>query len=102
MSNPRWPQIVEQVGAVDGVWVSRIARLPDGSQIIGGHAVPILGYDPQNYQVITWGALQQMTGHFLDLYFEEAYAVVTDSFLDKTGHDPQGLDLQQLKQLVDK
>lgn len=85
------PQSAEDQFAVGDHW-----HVVDGSPIIGAHAVPILGYDPANYYTVTWGALQAMTGRFLDTYFEECYAVVTSDFLDKTGHDPQGLDLRQL------
>jgi hypothetical protein len=72
--------------------------MPDatGSNILGGHAVPVLAYDPANLVCITWAKAQPMTWHFWDVYFEEAYAVVTKDFLDRTGHNPAGLDLRQL------
>lgn len=66
------------------------------SPILGGHCVPLLGYDPQNLYAVTWGAVQPLTYHFLDVYFEEIWCIVTTDFLDKTGHDPQGLNLRQL------
>lgn len=85
------PQSAEDQFAAGQNW-----HVVAGSPIIGAHAVPILGYDPANYFAVTWGRLQPLTGHFLDSYFDESYALVTDDFLDRTGHDPQGLNLRQL------
>lgn len=45
--------------------------------IIGGHAVPIVGYNATGPIVVTWGALQQVTWAWWLKYAEEAYAVIT-------------------------
>jgi hypothetical protein len=47
------------------------------SQIEGGHAVPIVGYNATGPIVVTWGALQQVTWAWWLTYAEEAYAVIT-------------------------
>jgi hypothetical protein len=68
------------------------------SPIEGGHAVPLqyAGDGTVPYQVVTWAKLQGMDQGFLDTYVEEAWVVITDDWLDKNGHTPEGLDLQQL------
>jgi hypothetical protein len=47
------------------------------SDIEGGHAVPIVGYNATGPIVVTWGALQQVTWQWWLEYAEEAYAVIT-------------------------
>jgi len=63
----------------------------------GGHAVPVVAYDPQGLTVVTWGALKRMTWTFWSAYCDEAYALLSDDFLtaDKT---PGGIDLVALQQ----
>jgi hypothetical protein len=62
----------------------------------GGHAVPVVAYDPQGLTVVTWGALKRMTWGFWSTYCDEAYALLSDDFLtaDKT---PGGIDLASLE-----
>jgi hypothetical protein len=67
-----------------------------GSQIAGGHAVPVQYAGPGQYQVVTWGKLQGMDQAFLDTYVDEAWVIITDDWLGKNGHTPEGLDLQAL------
>jgi hypothetical protein len=63
----------------------------------GGHAVPVVAYDPRGLTVVTWGALKRMTWSFWSAYCDEAYALLSDDFLtaDKT---PGGIDLAALQQ----
>jgi hypothetical protein len=49
---------------------------PADSEIEGGHAAPIVGYNAAGPIVVTWGALQQMTWRWWLTYAEEAYAVI--------------------------
>jgi hypothetical protein len=73
------------------------SRTRAGRAILGGHAVPVAAYDADGLTCVTWGATQRMTWDFFDDYFTEAYAVITDDFLDpKTGLDPAGLDTKAL------
>jgi hypothetical protein len=62
----------------------------------GGHAVPVVAYDPDGLTVVTWGALKRMTWGFLSAYCDEAYALLSDDFLtaDET---PAGIDLTALE-----
>ncbi|HTT45858.1 MAG TPA: hypothetical protein VMH38_07610 [Thermoplasmata archaeon] len=62
----------------------------------GGHAVPVVAYDPQGLVLVTWGALQRMTWGFWSAYCDEAYALLSNDFLtaDRT---PAGVDLATLE-----
>lgn len=62
----------------------------------GGHAVPVVAYDPRELTVVTWGALKRMTWGFWEAYCDEAYALLSDDFLtaEKT---PAGIDLVTLE-----
>lgn len=63
----------------------------------GGHCVPIVAYDANGLYVVTWGAIQFMTWSFLRIYADEAYAVVSQQFVNKEkGTSPSGLDLDQM------
>lgn len=70
---------------------------PADTQILGGHDVPIVGYDPQFLYVVTWGRLQQVTYRWFQsaTYVEEAWAVVPANFVARGG-DGRGLALGQL------
>ena len=64
----------------------------------GGHAVPIVAYDPRGLTVVTWGALKRMTWSFLDAYCDEAYAVLSRDFISKvTKLTPEEFDLKALQ-----
>lgn len=63
----------------------------------GGHAIDIVGYDAAGLIGVTWGALIRITWRFVDVYFEEAYAIVSKDFLGSTGETPAGLDLGALE-----
>ena len=68
-----------------------------GSQIEGGHYVPLVGR-PQPGQIacITWGKRQVMTEAFLKKYCDEAYALLSLEAL-KNGKTYEGFNLQQLQ-----
>ena len=65
-----------------------------GAAIDGGHYVPLVG-KRDNLEVITWGALQQMTEAFFTTYCDEAWAYISTEHL-VAGKDPEGFDLTQL------
>lgn len=65
-----------------------------GAQIEGGHYIPLVAHR-ENLEVITWGALQQMTPAFLAKYCDEAWAYISLEDL-KAGKSPEGFDLEQL------
>lgn len=48
----------------------------------GGHAVPVVAYDIRGLTVVTWGELKRMTWTFLDAYCDEAYAVLSNDWIN--------------------
>jgi hypothetical protein len=66
-----------------------------GAEILGGHYVPCVA-KRDDIDVVTWGALQQMTERFFQTYCDEAWAYVSTEDL-QSGKDPEGFDLTQLR-----
>lgn len=68
----------------------------EGAQIEGGHYVCCVA-KRQNIDIITWGALQQMTVEFFEKYCDEAWAYLSTEDLQKE-KNPEGFNLSQLKE----
>jgi hypothetical protein len=67
------------------------------SPIVGGHSVPNFGDGADGETCVTWAQLQQMSNEFLSTYCDEAYAVVTQDWVDqKSGLAPSHLDVAAL------
>ena len=66
-----------------------------GAKIEGGHYIPLVA-KRDNLEVVTWGALQQMTEAFYEKYCDEAWAYVSVEDL-KNGVSPEGFNLRQLE-----
>lgn len=62
----------------------------------GGHAVPILGADDRGLTIVTWGAPKRVSWSFFDTYFDEAYAVVSQDYIDGSKKAPSGFSMDQL------
>jgi hypothetical protein len=62
-----------------------------------GHCIPAVGYDADQLWIVTWGELKSMAWDFYDAYADEAFAVLSQDFIEKSGVSPQGLNLQALK-----
>jgi hypothetical protein len=62
----------------------------------GGHCVPIVGYAAYKQTCVTWGALLNLTPAFYSTYSDEAYAVLSQDWVDKNAKAPNGFDLDQL------
>lgn len=69
----------------------------------GGHAIPYLAYDARTpgeqggeLVCLTWGAPLKLTDAFSAAYCDEAYAIVTQDWLDENGHSPTGIDIDAL------
>jgi hypothetical protein len=59
-----------------------------------GHCIPAVAYDAAGLTVVTWGESKSMSWEFYDAYADEAFAVVSQDFIDsRTGHAPSGFDL---------
>ena len=61
----------------------------------GGHAVPVIGYDPHGLDLVTWGQSWRMTWYFLACYCDEMYAVLSPDWT-AAGKSPAGLNTSQL------
>ncbi len=58
----------------------------------GGHCVPIMAMSPKTLTCITWGARLKMSHNFFLDYCEEAYAVLSQDWIEKAGQAPSGFD----------
>jgi hypothetical protein len=68
----------------------------------GGHAIPIVawGIDPKGNkgaEVVSWGQIFDMTWDFLSTYGDEAYAIVSSDWIEKSGLAPNQFNLAQLQ-----
>lgn len=65
--------------------------------IDGGHCVLVTGYDSTYLYVFTWGAVQKMTYSFWAKYVDEAWPLVSQSWVNTaSGLDPEGVDIAAL------
>lgn len=93
-------------GCYIGLNIPQYALEPDGSntwsieydntEIAGGHAVFLHGYDSKYLYFNTWGQSWKMTYDFFNNYCEEAYGLVSENWLD--GHSR----LSPLKEDINK
>ena len=62
-----------------------------GSEIDGGHAVALVGYDQTWWYVLTWGQVQRVDPGWFAEYVEEAWVTLTEDFVNSvSGQDPLG------------
>ncbi len=61
---------------------------------LGGHAIPIVGYDRDCFYVVTWGVVQKMTFEWWHTYGEEAWAIFPQQLKEAGGANH--LNLAQL------
>lgn len=64
----------------------------------GGHCVPMGAFDPQGAIFVTWGEEQYAYADFIAAYFDEAWAIISQDFLNGKEETPLGFDLAQLNQ----
>lgn len=66
----------------------------------GGHAVCITDYAGTDIDEFigfpTWGGMQRCSWLFKDAYFDEAWVIITEDWLNDQGKSPSGLDLVAL------
>ncbi len=70
--------------------------VPGQSQIVGGHAIVLTGYDATTFSLISWGKKYKMTTKFFSKFTDEVYALVDQDWVTSTGSTPLGLSLQTL------
>lgn len=64
----------------------------------GGHCVPIMAYSPQSLTCVTWGQTLKMSHNFFAGYCDEAYAVLSQDWLDAQQVAPSSFNLAQLQE----
>jgi len=84
--------------AMDATEVSQCWGNTEDENIIGGHAINLVAYDPWTVACVTWGQIQLMTWSWLVKYADEAYAPLSADWLSATGQSPSGFNQQQLTQ----
>jgi hypothetical protein len=72
-----------------------------GDELVGGHCVPLQRREPAGSRhgildYVTWGELQHADFGWQAHAVSEAWAVVTQDWLNASGHTVEGLDLRQL------
>ncbi len=85
--------IVPSNGAPPKVWDVETKD----TNIVGGHAVVLAGYNATGARVISWGQYYTMTWGFFAKYVDEAYAIADKLWVEKTGKTPGGVTLTQLE-----
>ena len=63
---------------------------------IGGHCIPLVGYDDSYVYAVTWGAIQPITWPCWHAIASEAWAVITGELVARHG-DGRGTDLAALQ-----
>jgi hypothetical protein len=71
--------------------------VPNDSNIIGGHAVVLAGYDDSGAKVISWGQYYTMTWEFFAHFVDEVYAIADVEWIKNIGTSPGGLTLDELE-----
>ena len=69
--------------------------------IVGGHCVPIIGYDDQFLYCVTWGEIQKITYSAWHYIATEAWAVISGEF-EKAHGNGRGVSITALQQDLNK
>jgi hypothetical protein len=64
----------------------------------GGHLVPMGRFDPLKSTFVSWGELIAASEAFIKTYFDQAWAIISQDFLDGKEETPLGFDLAALNQ----
>lgn len=67
-----------------------------GSRILGGHAVPWMGYGPDGWGGVTWAATQAISDPFRKRYAAEGWVLFLPEWANAQGRTPTGIDLHAL------
>ena len=82
------------------VWAVRDPSLKGDSAIgsAGGHATHFCDYSPEWWPLVSWGGLRRATWAYTMTYVEEAWAVLSDNWIDKASKlAPPGFRLEELE-----
>jgi hypothetical protein len=74
-------------------WESGMTQNPDN-----GHCVPVMAYTKglTDLPFVSWAAKMYMGPHFYENISDEAFAVVTEDWIEADGKSPSGFDIAQL------
>lgn len=67
-----------------------LPRTPDDARLVGGHAVPAVGWDQSYLYVVSWGQLVPVTWAFYSGYVDEAHFTLSRRWLNAKGTTPSG------------
>ncbi len=92
-------QVPASIYDANGIPLSMWDYVPN-SELEGGHAIIVVGYDNNGVTVVSWGALYKMTWAFFDHYCDEAYAIIDKNWIATSGKTPLGVSLEELETLM--
>jgi hypothetical protein len=72
-----------------------------GKRVLGGHAIPIVGYDANGFWCVTYGQLQYLTNEWWLKYGSEAWAVFSPDWADQNTVSPTAFDFLTLQTDLD-
>lgn len=78
----------------DPVW--DLPTTPEAGEIVGGHAVPVVGYDQKYFYVVSWGAIVPVTYPFIQKYLDEGHVTLSHRWMTTKGLTPGGINWNQL------
>jgi hypothetical protein len=94
------PAMMQTLGMMDsGEWIIPQQKITDGSDepySLGGHAIPIVGYDLNWVYAVSWGDIAKVSWPFFAKYCDEAYACIAQDWFKQTGVAPSGFNLTAL------
>lgn len=64
--------------------------------IEGGHAIYLPGYGHDGATLVSWGTTYTFDWDFWTAYVDEAYAIVSTDWIEKSGKSPSGVDVTGL------
>jgi hypothetical protein len=83
-----------------GTWQPWTTDMAQGAPI-GGHCIPLVGYDDQYLYAVTWGQVQKISYPAWHVMAAEAWAVITGEFVS-AGGDARGVSLSALTADLDQ
>jgi hypothetical protein len=81
--------------AMDEFNAGQMWRDVKGSQIEGGHYVPVVA-KRHHIEIVSWARVVPCSQPFLEHYVDEAWAIVSSDFLQQSGKTVAGFDLATL------
>jgi hypothetical protein len=76
----------------------KVWNVKKNSKIEGGHAIILVGYDKNNFDLISWGKKYKMSTKFFNQYVDEAYALCDIDWFVSTGKTILGLSIKELEE----